>query len=165
MTSTVGEGLQYLTFQLGDQTFATDIASVREIVQSVDWTPVPLMPSFVRGIINLRGAVMPVIDLQVRFGSDPLALSKKTCVVIIDAVQAGERVELGLLVDAVSEVIDIASHSIQPAPTFGNTIPREFIKGIGKTGNDFIVIVDPDTAYSLESMASLVERSTEAATV
>lgn len=164
MKPTLDGGGQYLTFLLGDQTFATEITAVREIVQSTDWTPVPLMPGFVRGIINLRGAVMPVIDLQVRFGRDRRQTGKKTCVVIIDTLQAGERVELGLLVDAVSEVIDIGAADVHPPPSFGNTIPREFIQGMGKVDGDFIVIIDPGTAFNIESMAALVERSAEVVT-
>ncbi|HEY1104014.1 MAG TPA: chemotaxis protein CheW, partial [Burkholderiaceae bacterium] len=101
-----GSTAQYLTFVLGEEVFAMDIRTVREIIQYGPMTPVPLMPGFVRGVINLRGAVVPVIDLQARFGRTPASLSKKTCIVIFDTVRNGERVELGLLVDAVSEVVD-----------------------------------------------------------
>ncbi|MEO7336366.1 MAG: chemotaxis protein CheW, partial [Caldimonas sp.] len=100
---------QYLTFTLGEEVFAMDIRTVREIIQYGPMTTVPLMPDFVRGVINLRGAVVPVIDLQARFGRPAAHVGKKTCIVIFDALRNGERVELGLLVDAVSEVIDIAA--------------------------------------------------------
>ena len=112
--------LQYLTFSLGDEVFAMDIRSVREIIQHAAMTAVPLMPDFVRGVINLRGAVVPVIDLQARFGRTPASVGKKTCIVIFDASRDGEKAELGLLVDAVSEVIDIASANIEPPPQFGS---------------------------------------------
>lgn len=150
--------LQYLTFSLSDETFAMDIRTVREIIQHAQMTVVPLMPSFVRGVINLRGAVVPVIDLQSRFGRDSSSVGKKTCIIIFDASSQGEKQELGLMVDSVSEVIDIADASIEPTPSFGTTIAREFIRGLGKVENDFVPIIDTDRALSLEEMANLVER-------
>lgn len=150
--------LQYLTFSLGDETFAMDIRSVREIIQYGAITVVPLMPAFVRGVINLRGTVLPVIDLQARFGRVPACIGKKTCVVVFDTVHEGEKVELGLMVDAVSEVVDIAASNIEPPPQFGTSIRREFIKGIGKVGGAFIVIVEPDRALDIEEMALLAEK-------
>ncbi len=90
------------------------------------------MPGFVRGVINLRGAVVPVIDLQARFGRAPAQIGQKTCIVIFDSQREGERVELGLLVDAVSEVIDIAAEAIEPPPNFGTSVRRDFIRGMGK---------------------------------
>jgi purine-binding chemotaxis protein CheW len=149
---------QYLTFSLSDEVFAMDIRTVREIIQHASMTVVPLMPDFVRGVINLRGAVVPVIDLQSRFGRDNATVGKKTCIVIFDASAQGEKQELGLWVDAVSEVIDIADANIEPTPSFGSTIAREFIRGMGKVGGNFIPIIDTDKALSVEEMASLVEQ-------
>ncbi|AGX87872.1 chemotaxis protein CheW [Candidatus Symbiobacter mobilis] len=147
---------QYLTFSLGDEVFAIDIRSVREIIQHSAMTVVPLMPAFVRGVINLRGAVVPVIDLQARFGRQRAQVGKKTCVIIFDVGM--DKVELGLLVDAVSEVIDIPPAHIEPAPQFGTTISREFIHGLGKIGKEFIVILEPDKALNIEDMATLAEK-------
>ncbi len=152
------DALQYLTFSLGDEVFAIDIRSVREIIQYNTMTIVPLMPEFVRGVINLRGAVVPVIDLQSRFGRSPAQMGKKTCVIIFDVGPEGDRVELGLLVDAVSEVIDIASAQIEQSPQFGTTIQREFIFGLGKVGTEFIVILDPERALNIDDMAALAEQ-------
>lgn len=149
---------QYLTFSLSDEVFAMDIRTVREIIQHASMTVVPLMPDFVRGVINLRGAVVPVIDLQSRFGRDSSSVGKKTCIVIFDASSQGEKQELGLMVDSVSEVIDIAHASIEPTPSFGTTIAREFIRGMGKVGSNFIPIIDTDKALSVQEMASIVER-------
>lgn len=149
--------MQYLTFSLGDELFAIDIRSVREIIQYASMTTVPLMPAFVRGVINLRGAVVPVIDLQSRFGRRSAIVGKKTCVVIFDAVREGEKVELGLMVDSVSEVVDIAATSIEPAPQFGASIQREFIKGMGKVDGAFIVILEPERALDMDDMAQKVE--------
>ncbi len=152
------ETLQYLTFSLGDEVFAMDIRSVREIIQHGAMTVVPLMPEFVRGIINLRGAVVPVIDLQSRFGRPKTEFGKKTCVIIFDVGPEGDKVELGLLVDAVSEVIDIAASAIEPPPQFGATIQREFMRGLGKVGEEFIVILEPERALNIDDMVALTEQ-------
>jgi purine-binding chemotaxis protein CheW len=157
-TGPVADGetlMQYLTFTLGDEVFAMDITTVREIIQQAGMTVVPLMPNFVRGVINLRGAVVPVIDLQARFGRPSARIGKKTCIVIFDASHGGEKQELGLMVDAVSEVIDIAPSQIEPAPQFGTTIQRDFIRGMGKVGGEFIVILAPERALNIDDMVAL----------
>jgi purine-binding chemotaxis protein CheW len=153
---------QYLTFWLGDEMFALDIRSVREIIQYAPMTRVPLMPSFVRGVINLRGAVVPVIDLHARFGRPAAAVGKKTCVVIFDSLRDGERTELGLMVDAVSEVVDLADDAIEPPPNFGTSVRRDFIRAIGKRGDRFVVLLEPDRAFDVDEMATLCEHSVEA---
>ena len=165
-TSHAGEGAgghQFLTFLLGKEVFAMDIRTVREIIQYGPLTLVPLMPDFVRGVINLRGAVVPVIDLHARFGRPVAEIGKKTCIVIFDAVREGERVELGLLVDAVSEVIDIAADQIEPPPSFGTAVRRDFIQGMGKIGERFVIILDPDKAFDVDEMARLCEATQEPA--
>ncbi len=155
---------QYLTFTLGAEVFAMDIRTVREIIQHGPMTSVPLMPAFVRGVINLRGAVVPVIDLQARFGRPAASVGKKTCVVIFDAMREGERVELGLMVDAVSEVIDIAADQIEPPPDFGTAVRRDFIRGMGKVAGRFVIILEPDRAFDVNEMAELCESAQEAVT-
>ncbi len=152
---------QYLTFLLDNGSFAIDINAVREIIQYGQMTPVPLMPEFVRGVINLRGAVVPVIDLQARFGKTPAKVGKKTCIVIFDSHRDGERVELGLMVDAVSAVIDIAANQIEPPPQFGGAVRREFIKGMGKVGDNFVIILEPHKALDVQEMAELCEQAQE----
>ena len=159
---------QYLTFALGEEVFAMDIRTVREIIQYGPMTTVPLMPGFVRGVINLRGAVVPVIDLQSRFGRPRATIGNKTCIVIFDALPnggaSGERVELGLLVDAVSEVIDIAPDQIEPPPNFGSAVRRDFIQGMGKVGTRFVIILEPDKAFDVNDMAQLCEAAQDAVT-
>lgn len=150
---------QYLTFLLADGVFAMDIATVREIIQHGQLTTVPLMPTFVRGVMNLRGAVVPVIDLQARLGKAAATVGKKTCVIIFDAQRDNERVELGLMVDAVSEVIEIPASEIEPPPQFGSAIKRDFIKGMGKVAGKFVIILDPERALDVDEMADLVERA------
>ncbi len=154
---TVEAPAQFLTFALGADLFAMDIRTVREIIQMSAMTRVPLMPSFVRGVINLRGAVVPVIDLHARFGRAAAALGKKTCIVIFNATRDGERVELGLLVDAVNEVIDIAAEQIEPPPNFGAGVRRDFIRGMGKVGTSFVVILEPERVFDVDEMAELCE--------
>lgn len=155
--TTPDDTAQYLTFVLGEEVFAIDIGSVREIVQQTRMTVVPLMPDFVRGVINLRGAVVPVIDLQARFGRDKVVFGPKTCVIIFDMGPDGDKVELGLLVDAVREVVDITASNIEPTPQFGTTIAREFIRGLGKVGGGFIVILEPERALNIDEMVALSE--------
>lgn len=154
-----GPVMQYLTFHLGDEVFAMDIVTVREIIQHASMTVVPLMPNFVRGVINLRGAVVPVIDLQSRFGRPLAQLGKRTCVIIFDASRDGEKMELGLMVDSVSEVIEIAQSDIEPAPQFGTTIAREFIHGLGKVAGEFLVILEPERALNIDDMAEIAAKS------
>jgi purine-binding chemotaxis protein CheW len=162
-TATTDTAAQFLTFALGEEVFAMDIRTVREIIQHGPMTTVPLMPSFVRGVINLRGAVVPVIDLHARFGHTPARVGKKTCVVIFDAVRQidglSERVELGLMVDAVSEVIDIPAAQIEPPPNFGTTVRRDFIRGMGKVGSRFVIILEPDRAFDVAEMAEICASS------
>jgi purine-binding chemotaxis protein CheW len=121
-------------------------------------TTVPMMPVFLRGVINLRGQVVPVIDLQSRLGGSVALVQKKTCIIIFDALSDGEKVVIGLMVDAVSEVIDIRDADIEPPPQFGASIRKDFIRGMGKVGAEFIVILEPEKALSIEDMAMLAEQ-------
>jgi purine-binding chemotaxis protein CheW len=159
VTKDRGPSLQYLTYSLGDEIFAMDIRAVREIIQYSAMTVVPLMPEFVRGVINLRGSVVPVIDLQSRFGRDVARVGKKTCIIIFDASKGSEKLELGLMVDSVSEVVEIPDADIEPPPQFGSSIRRDFIRGMGKLGGAFIVILEPERALDIEDMAQLAEQA------
>ena len=151
--------LQYLTFVLNHEVFAIDIRCVREIIQHGSMTAVPLMPDFLRGVINLRGAVVPVIDLQARFGREPAQVGNKTCIIVMDASRDGEKMELGLMVDAVSEVVDIPRNLIEPPPQFGTSIARDFINGLGKVNGEFVVILDPDRALNIDDMALIAAQA------
>jgi len=155
--------LQYLTFWLGSEVFGMDIRTVREIIQAGPMTALPLMPPFVRGVINLRGSVVPVVDLNARFGRSDSTLGKKSCVVVFDTLRQGERVELGLLVDAVSEVIKISPADIEAPPDFGSVLRRDFIQGIGKVGQRFVVLLEPDRALDVREMSQLCEQAQERA--
>lgn len=148
---------QYLTFSLGEEMFAIGILTIREIIEYGQIAEVPMVPPFIRGVINLRGAVVPVVDLAVRFGRPPAAITKRTCIVIIEVenVEAGAAQQMGIVVDAVSEVLEIAAADIEPPPEFGSRIRTDFISGMGKVGGRFVVMLDVDKILSLNEVAVL----------
>lgn len=151
------EQQQYLTFQLGSEMFATGILCVKEIIEYGDLTVVPMMPESIRGVINLRGAVVPVIDLACRFGREPTQLTRRTCIVIIEVDNEGERQDVGVIVDAVSEVLEIQDSEIEPPPAFGARIRTDFIHGMGKVGGKFVIILEIQRVLSVDEMASLAD--------
>lgn len=146
---------QYLAFSLGGETFAMDIRSVKEVIQYTDLTEVPLMPPFIRGVINLRGAVVPVIDLSIRFDRPLTEVTRRTCIVILEIVQDEEVSVLGIMVDNVSEVLDIGERDIEPAPSFGSHLRSEFIAGVGKVNGRFVILLNVNRVLSVEEMAAL----------
>ncbi|MDO9596363.1 MAG: chemotaxis protein CheW [Azoarcus sp.] len=148
------EPQQYLTFMLGDEMFAIGILSIREIIEYGFVTDVPMTPPFIRGVLNLRGAVVPVVDLAVRFGRQPRENSKRTCIVIVDVeADNGRQQQMGVVVDAVNEVLEIAAGDIEPAPEFGARIRNDFIKGMGKIDGKFVVILNLNRVLSVEEVA------------
>ena len=147
---------QYLAFTLGGETFAMDIRSIREVIQFGGITEVPLMPPFIRGVINLRGSVVPVIDLQVRFGRPVTTVASRTCTVILELSQGDESAELGVLVDNVSEVLSIGESEVEPAPAFGSDIRSEFIAGVAKVGDRFVILLDVNRLLAVDELAALV---------
>jgi len=146
---------QFLAFVLGGENFAMDIRSIKEVIQYGSLTEVPLMPDFIRGVINLRGAVVPVIDLSVRFGRPATEVARRTCVVILEVEQEGDIVELGVIVDHVSEVLEIGASDIEPAPSFGSTLRSDFLAGVGKVGGKFVILLDVNHVLSIDEMAAL----------
>jgi purine-binding chemotaxis protein CheW len=134
--------------------FAIGILAIREIIEYGHLTEVPMTPPFIRGVINLRGAVVPVVDLAVRFARPASAVSKRTCIVIIDIDQAdGTTNQMGIVVDAVSEVLEIPASEIEPPPEFGARIRTDFISGMGKVGGKFVVMLDVNKVLSIEEVA------------
>ena len=148
---------QYLTFLLADEMFAVGIQRVREIIEYGHVTTVPMLPRFVRGVINLRGSVVPVIDLSARFGRGISDIHRRTCVVIVEIEHEGAKQELGVVVDAVSEVLDIPQSEIEPAPAFGARLRADFISGMGKVGGRFVILLNVDRVLAVEEMATLSE--------
>ncbi len=150
-----GEAHQYLTFQLSGEMYAVGILNVKEIIEYGNLTEIPMMPAFIRGVINLRGAVVPVVDLGVRFGHDRSEIGKRTCIVIVEVRQDEGRHDLGIMVDAVSEVLEIPSSEIEPPPTFGSRIRADFIAGMGKIAGKFVILLDIQKVLSVDEMAVL----------
>jgi len=140
---------QYLSFMLDGEMFAMDLLSVREIIQYAGETEVPLMPSCMRGVINLRGAVVPVVDLAVRFGREPSLIGRRSCIVIVER----EGVIIGVLVDAVNTVLDICPDEIEPAPSFGARLRNDFIEGVGKANGRLVILLKVETVLSLAELA------------
>ena len=148
---------QYLTFSLHGEMFAVGILNVKEIIEYGNLTEIPMMPAFIRGVINLRGSVVPVIDLSCRFGNATTEISKRTCIVIVE-VQEGEfRHDIGIMVDAVSEVIEIPAGEIEPPPSFGAKIRADFIHGMGKVAGKFVIILNIIKVLSVEEIAMLAK--------
>ena len=146
---------KYLTFFLGDEEYGLEILKVREIIGMMDITPVPRTPEFIRGVINLRGKVIPVVELRQKFGMETVEQTDETCIIVVQA----QGVEMGIVVDRVSEVIDIAAEEIQDAPSFGTTVDTDYILGIGKSVDrvklllDIDQVLSPDEAGDVQSLA------------
>lgn len=148
---------QYLTFMLAGEMFAIGILHIKEIIEYGNLTEVPLMPNFIRGVINLRGSVVPVIDLAARFSKNPTQIGRRTCIVIIEAGDDESRQDIGVIVDSVSEVLDIPTDQIEPPPSFGTRIRADFIHGMGKVNGKFVIILKISQVLSVEEMAALSE--------
>jgi purine-binding chemotaxis protein CheW len=151
----VAEQTQYLTFMLDREVFAVGILRVKEIIEFQDLTVVPMMPAAIRGVINLRGAVVPVIDLSARFGRKPAVVTKRTCIVIVENESGGERHVIGVIVDAVNQVLDIPASEIEPPPPFGAKIRTDFILGMGKVDGKFVILLNVEHVLSVDEMGAL----------
>ncbi len=143
---------QFLTYILDEEVYAFDIARVREVLDSGDITKVPKMPEFMRGVINLRGKVVPVVDLRLKFGMTETEQTVDTCIIIIDVTLDGETSILGAMADSVKEVLNLTVEQIEEAPKIGTRLNTEFIKGMGKKDNDFIIILDVDSVFTSEDL-------------
>jgi purine-binding chemotaxis protein CheW len=153
-------GDRYLTFRLGTQVYAVPILDVTEILEYRELTGVPMMPSFVRGVLNLRGRVVPVIDLATRFGREPTEIDRRTGIVIVDTSrqqgQGGSGRHMGLLVDAVNKVVHFTREDIEPAPDFGSDVPSGVVSGMARHDGGFIAVLDVTVALSLDGLPPLV---------
>lgn len=155
---------QYLTFVLAGEPFAIGILAIKEIIEYRGLATVPMMPACVRGVINLRGAVVPVIDLQARFGRASSEVSKRTCIVIVEVADEapGRRQVVGVVVDAVNEVLDIAPADIEPPPSFGARIRSDFIAGVGKVRGKFVIVLDVDRVLTLDDLGAIAAAGPDA---
>ena len=160
----LGEPQQYLVVSLCGEAFAIGIRSIKEIIEYGQLTEVPMMPDLVRGVINLRGAVVPVVDLAVRFGRAPTEVARRTCIVIIEIESQPEQTQvIGVIVDAVTEVLDIPPQDIEPPPSFGARIRSDFIEGMGKVGGKFVILLDMGHALSIDELSDIVGSVDDAA--
>lgn len=156
---------QYLTFVLGGELFALGILAVKEIIEHAEVTEVPLLPPAVRGVINLRGAAVPVLDLQARFGRPSSPITRKSCIVIIELQRPGGEGSqvLGAMVDAVNAVVDIAAADIEPPPSFGTRLRGDFVQGMAKlpTGR-FVILLDAARVLSIDGLEEASAEATQA---
>jgi purine-binding chemotaxis protein CheW len=157
------EQTQYLTFMLTGEIFAIGILHVKEIIGFGGLTEVPMMPECIRGVINLRGAVVPVMDLSARFGKTPSAVTKRTCIVIVEVEANGERQDMGVVVDAVNAVLEIPSSDIEPPPAFGTRIRTDFIEGMGKLNGKFVILLDVNQVLSVDEIGAIAQARDAAA--
>jgi purine-binding chemotaxis protein CheW len=155
------EAVQYLTFKLDGESFATEISRVREVLEHTRVTPVPRSPEFMQGVINLRGSVVPVVDLRLQFGMPAVEPTVDTCIIIIEVNIEGTSTVLGALSDSVQEVIDLKPEQLEPAPTFGTRIDNSFVQHMGKLEDRFVIILDMNKVFSLEQIHSVEKTSAE----
>lgn len=152
----VVETRQYLTLRLGNEVFAIDVAKVREVLDFTLITAIPRTPAFMRGVINLRGAVVPVVDLRLCFDISPTENMKNSCIVVVEVLLENEPLVIGALADAVQEVIDLDPEQIQPPPKIGSQIRTDFIEGLGKRDSgDFVMVLDIDRVFSIEDLTAV----------
>ena len=147
----------YLTFKLGAEVFALEVSKVREVLDFTTITKIPRTPEFLRGVINLRGSVVPVVDLRLGFGLDSVDPTVNTCIIVVEVAMAAETIIVGALADAVEEVVDIDAADIQPPPRLGSAIETDFIQGMGKRDNGFLMILNIDRIFSASEVAHVVE--------
>lgn len=146
---------QYLTFRLDEEVFALEIGKVREVLDFTTVTKVPRTPDFMRGVINLRGSVVPVVDMRLKFGMERTENTVNTCIIIVEIAMDGETTVLGALADSVQEVLELEPGQIEPAPRIGTRLNTEFIQGMGKRDEQFIILLDIDKVFSSEELAGV----------
>jgi len=144
---------QYLTFKLDEEVFALEITKVREVLDFSNVTKVPQTPAFMRGVINLRGSVVPVVDMRVKFSMAEAHATVNTCIIIVEVMLAGESSVLGALVDSVQEVLELDPDQIELPPRIGTKLETEFIRGMGKHNETFIIILDIDNVFSADEIS------------
>jgi purine-binding chemotaxis protein CheW len=155
--SGISETLQYLTLKLGEEVFALDVAKVREILELTTITKVPQTPEFMRGVINLRGSVVPVIDMRLMFGMSRTEQTVNTCIIVAEVALNGETIVLGVLADSVQEVVELDPDKIEPAPNIGTKLNSDFIKGMCEVDGHFVMILDIDTVFSADDIIALAQ--------
>ena len=156
------ELVQYLTFILDGENFATQISLVREVLEYDQITTVPRTPDYMLGVINLRGSVVPVVDMRLQFGLTAIDPTVDTCIIIVEVQIDGEPLVLGALVDMVQEVIDLKAEQIEPAPTLGTRVNTQFIQGMGKVDDHFVIVLDMEQVFSFSQLLDVSQTSNTA---
>jgi purine-binding chemotaxis protein CheW len=156
-TTEITETTQYLTFKLADEVFAVDVAKVREILDYTPATKVPGTSDFMQGVINVRGNVVPVVDMRLKFGLSATEKTVNTCIVVMEITVEEDKTVLGAMVDSVQEVFELEVSQIEPPPRIGTRCRAEFIKGIGKRNNELIIILDIDRVFSAAELSIVKE--------
>jgi len=146
---------KYLTFLLGDETYAFNLLKVREIIEYGEITSMPLMPYFISGVINIRGRAVPVIDLSQRIGKDGVDVTRRTCIVIVELKTEECVIIVGVIIDSIKKVLDLHQNDIEAAPSFGGSIRTDFIEGMGKVENEFVIVLNIDKIISMEDIQEL----------
>jgi len=146
---------KYLTFTLDQEEYGIGITKVKEIIGMIPITPVPQTPSFVKGVINLRGKVIPVIDLRLKFGLEPMEYNERTCIIVVEITGAGKKIPMGIVVDAVSEVLNIKGNDIEDTPNFGSRLETNYILGMAKTGEGVKILLDIDKVLTSEELTAV----------
>jgi purine-binding chemotaxis protein CheW len=154
-SSVSGNEGKFLTFALGHEEYGIEILKVREIIGYMNITAVPQTPDYVKGVINLRGQVIPVIDLRGKFGMQTAQTTEETCIIVVEITQNGRKLSTGVVVDHVSEVLDIAGNSIEDAPQFGSAVDTTFILGMGKVGESVKILLDIDKVLAGSEIADI----------
>lgn len=160
----ITEACQYMTFKLGDELFAINVAQVREVLEVSQITKIPNAPEYMRGVVNVRGQSVPVVDLRLRFGLSAIDETLNTRIIVMELSVDGEQTTLGGMADSVHEVIEIEPSSINPPPRIAQRWKTEFIQGMGRRGDDFIIILDVDAVFSSDELV-VVKEVQEAAAV
>jgi len=148
---------KYLTFALEPEEYGLEILKVREIIGYMDITAVPQTPHHVKGVINLRGQVIPVIDLRAKFGMETAEVTEQTCIIVVETSQASRKFSTGIVVDRVQEVLDIAGEDIEEAPQFGSSVNTDFILGMGKIGESVKILLDIDRVLAGENFRGIAD--------
>jgi len=149
---TAAKGGKYLTFALGKEEYGLEILKVREIIGWMDITTMPRTPAYIKGVVNLRGQVIAVVDLRTKFGMEAAARTEQTCIIVVEIRHEQRKLSTGIIVDRVSEVLEIPGDNIEPAPSFGATVATDFILGMGKVGESVKILLDIDKVLSSEEV-------------
>jgi purine-binding chemotaxis protein CheW len=146
---------KYLTFKLGPEDFGIGILKVQEIIGMLAVTRMPRTPAYVRGVVNLRGKVIPVLDLRLKFGMDTREDTERTCIIVVQLQSSGSEITMGIIVDEVSEVLDVAASQIEPPPSFGSAVDVSFIMGMGKVGQKVVQLLDADRILMRQELEAI----------